>query len=115
KLAAQKAFERAVKNGTAPQEIMAGVLRYAAERDGQDQKYTKHAATWLNGGCWADEEPSSPNRHQPSGRNPAVAHLANRLNAMRGRQGASWSPPPQRRASRWRSKSPRRSARIRSF
>src|SRR5262249_38008595 len=55
KLAAQKASERAVKHGTAPQEIMAGVMRYAADRDGQDPKYTKHAATWLNGGCWADE------------------------------------------------------------
>jgi hypothetical protein len=71
KLAAQKAFARAVKNGTAPAEILAGAMRYAAERDGQDSKYTKHPATWLTSGCWADEA-SPPARPQ---RRAAVAAL----------------------------------------
>jgi hypothetical protein len=35
--------------------IMSGVLRYAAERDGQDRKFTKCPTTWLNGGCWEDD------------------------------------------------------------
>ncbi|PZF76410.1 hypothetical protein DK847_14645 [Aestuariivirga litoralis] len=39
--------------------IKAGVLRYAAERSGQDHKFTKHLASWLNGDCWLDE-PSPP-------------------------------------------------------
>jgi hypothetical protein len=73
KLAAQKAFAQAVKKGVAPEDIIRGAMRYAAERVGQDHKYTKHPATWLNGGCWADE-PGSPAR-QPQNRNPAVAAL----------------------------------------
>jgi hypothetical protein len=70
KLAAQKAFAQAVKK-TASQEILAGVMRYAAERDGQDSKFTKHPATWLKSGCWEDE-PSPPAQPQ---RRPAVAAL----------------------------------------
>jgi hypothetical protein len=35
--------------------IMAGVLRYAAERHSQDPKFTKHFATWLKAECWEDE------------------------------------------------------------
>jgi hypothetical protein len=56
KVAALKAYQRVIKNGDAsPDELLSGVIRYAAERDGQDPKYTKHPATWLNGACWADE------------------------------------------------------------
>jgi hypothetical protein len=73
KQAAERAFKRAVKHGTAPQEIIAGAMRYAQERDGQEPKYTKYPATWLNDGCWEDE-PSPPARQlQP--RNPGVAYL----------------------------------------
>ena len=39
---------------------LAGAQRYAAERKDQDPKYTKHPATWLNGGCWEDEAPGAP-------------------------------------------------------
>ena len=28
---------------------------YAIERAEEDPRYTKHPATWLAGGCWADE------------------------------------------------------------
>jgi hypothetical protein len=35
--------------------MLNGAMRYAAERTGQDQRYTKHPATWLNGQCWKDE------------------------------------------------------------
>jgi hypothetical protein len=73
KLAAQKAFARAVDGGAGPQDIMLGVARYAAERDGQDPKYTKHPASWLNAGCWTDE-PSPPGQRSQN-RNPAVAAL----------------------------------------
>lgn len=65
---ARKAFEAVLKAEKASlHELQAGVMRYGAERDGQDPKYTKHAATWLNDGCWADEptpEPP-PNSGQP--------------------------------------------------
>jgi hypothetical protein len=39
-------------------------MRYAAERAGQPPKYTKHPATWLKGGCWADE-PTNPSNNSP--------------------------------------------------
>jgi hypothetical protein len=30
-------------------------MRYAAERRGEDPRFTKHPATWLRKGCWSDE------------------------------------------------------------
>ncbi len=53
-----KAFKAARKSADFAT-LMAGVVRYSAEREGQDPKFTKHLATWLNGGCWEDE-PSQP-------------------------------------------------------
>jgi hypothetical protein len=60
KQAACKAFAKALENGTAVETLIAGAQRYAVERQGQDPKYTKHPATWLNGGCWEDEAPGAP-------------------------------------------------------
>jgi hypothetical protein len=58
KLAARKAFEQAIsKHGVDPERLIEGAKRYAAERAGQDPKYTRNPATWLNGGCWEDEAP----------------------------------------------------------
>jgi hypothetical protein len=42
-----------------PEELLAGAMRYAAERVGQDPKFTKNPATWLNKGSYADE-PAQP-------------------------------------------------------
>jgi hypothetical protein len=54
--AARKAYRKIVDGHRAtPAELLAGCRRYAAERDGQDPRYTKHPATWLNGECWKDE------------------------------------------------------------
>jgi hypothetical protein len=53
---AAKAYDRVIKSKQAtPSELLAGVIRYAQERKGQDPKYTKHATTWLSQGCWEDE------------------------------------------------------------
>ena len=55
KKAAFKAFKVAIK--TAPlARLIGGVERYAKERAGQDPKYTKHGASWLNGECWKNGE-----------------------------------------------------------
>lgn len=35
--------------------ILEGAKRYAKERADQPPQFTKHPATWLNGGCWEDE------------------------------------------------------------
>ncbi len=62
---AMRAFERASR--LAPvNEIIRGATRYAAERAGEDTRYTKHAATWLNKGCWSD--PSITQRMLPEER-----------------------------------------------
>ena len=50
---AKKVWEKAVKK-TPPSEIMAGMVRYAATRKGQDQQYTVNPATWLRRERWND-------------------------------------------------------------
>lgn len=58
---ARKAFAAAVKRGADPAALIAGAKRYAAERAGQDPKFTKHPATWINAECWLDEvAPTGP-------------------------------------------------------
>jgi hypothetical protein len=53
--AARHAFGKAIKAGASAAEIIEGAKHYASERAGQDPKYTRFPATWLNGECWADE------------------------------------------------------------
>jgi biotin operon repressor len=64
KESARASYIKAVKSGVLPDDILAGAMRYAAERQSQDPRFTKHASTWLRGGCWADE---------PDGPAPAAA------------------------------------------
>jgi len=58
---ALKSF-RAARKKTDLEIIMAGVLRYAAERDGHDEKFTKYPSRWLNNKCWLNEteQPGAP-------------------------------------------------------
>jgi hypothetical protein len=51
------AFEKALKGGAAFWSLMEGVRRYAehCRRKGTEKRFIKHPATYLNGGCWADE------------------------------------------------------------
>lgn len=56
---ALKAY-RAARKQSDCQTITAGARRYATERAGQDQQFTRHAATWLNGQGWLDEPASKP-------------------------------------------------------
>jgi hypothetical protein len=53
-----RAFARAIDRAP-PEEIIRCAMRYAAERDGEDPRYTKNPATWLNKACWEDQTPSS--------------------------------------------------------
>lgn len=61
KQAALRAWVRAlqrVPKAERPQraaDILEGAKRYAKERADQPAQFTKHPATWLNGGCWEDE------------------------------------------------------------
>jgi hypothetical protein len=63
--AARRAYATVLKAGKATgDDLLAGALRYAAERAGQDPKFTKHAARWLNAECWLDEQlPSRGGQH----------------------------------------------------
>jgi hypothetical protein len=73
KPAALRAYATAIKNGASPVELLNGAMRYAAERQDQEEKYTKHPATWLNNRCWEDPPTkphtptSSSNRRDPNG------------------------------------------------
>ena len=55
---AMRAFTRAIERAP-PNEIIQGAMRYAAEREGEDQRYTKNPATWLIKNCWTDQRPTS--------------------------------------------------------
>lgn len=72
---ALKAFTKAAKAGIDLEVVISGAARYRDDgaRQRSEIKYTKHAATWLNGQCWLDEAGpparASPNGHRPF-RNP---------------------------------------------
>ena len=53
KLAAIKAYKRALKVSTAA-EILRGAKLYAKDQAGKDQQFTAHPTTWLNAGRWGD-------------------------------------------------------------
>lgn len=57
---ARKAWIAAIKRGTDPQHLVDRAKDYAHERHGQDAKYTKYPATWLNKGCYDDEPDPQP-------------------------------------------------------
>lgn len=57
---AKKAWIAAIKRGADPQHIVTASQSYARERAGQDPKYTKYPATWLNKGCYDDEPDPQP-------------------------------------------------------
>jgi hypothetical protein len=59
KEAARRAFAKAIERGVSIAALVSGAQAYALLRAGQEPKYTKHPATWLNGGCWEDELPGA--------------------------------------------------------
>jgi hypothetical protein len=89
KAAALRAYRTVITKQLATvDELLAGAMRYAAERGLSDPRYTKHPATWLNGGCWADEAAmeiistideagNTVDWHQPD-RTPVNPHAARR-------------------------------------
>jgi hypothetical protein len=60
KAGAAKIFRRIIEKGEAtPEELTAGVLRYAAEVANREERYIAHPSTWLAQARWGDE-PSRP-------------------------------------------------------
>lgn len=60
---AKKAWIAAIERGVEPKHMVDAAQTYARERFGQDPKYTKHPANWLNKGCYDDEPDPQPGRH----------------------------------------------------
>jgi uncharacterized protein YdaU (DUF1376 family) len=67
KASAQKAWAKAIKARASPDQIIAGAMRYAGDRQ-VIQGYAKDPATWLNAKGWEDEVEQS---HSNSGRGPS--------------------------------------------
>lgn len=61
KAEALTAWKKAVESGVDPDRITAAAAAYRTEREGEDAKFTKFPATWLNKGCY-DDEPDEPQR-----------------------------------------------------
>lgn len=60
--AARKAWDKAIKNGADPEEVIWGARRYSTDprRAAADIRYTAHPATWLNAERWTDEDAPAP-------------------------------------------------------
>lgn len=56
---ARTAYDAAIKRGATPGELLAAAERYAAERKGENPKFTKHPSAWLNADAYLDE-PDAP-------------------------------------------------------
>lgn len=85
-----KVYAAARKKGVAAADILAGAMRYAAERQGQDPKFTKMAATWLNAEAWANgaTKPDAPMSAEQGWRNKVRQFVAS------GLWLGDWGEPP---------------------
>lgn len=54
-LKARRAFEKAVKNGADPSDIIEGARRFAAATAAKGKTYIPYPASWLNAGGWMNE------------------------------------------------------------
>jgi len=101
KFKARTAWDKALKFSS-EEEILDGARRYAIERQDEDQQYTKHPATWLNGGCWMDD----PGSNRTGSDRMGVMNLASELRESNGRKYEYSTPDffadasPQPRSSR---------------
>jgi uncharacterized protein YdaU (DUF1376 family) len=75
KASARKAYALALRRASA-ETILAGMVRYAAERKGQDMTFTAHPATWLNADRWADEGAAAVGRPAAQSEDDKMAYRA---------------------------------------
>lgn len=62
KRAALKAWEKEMRSGTNPEEIIEGLRRQLAHLLAKEAQFIPHPATWLNQGRWEDEVNEQPVR-----------------------------------------------------
>lgn len=60
KRAALKAWEKEMRSGTTPEEIIEGLRRQLAHLSAKEAQFIPHPATWLNQGRWEDEVTEQP-------------------------------------------------------
>lgn len=60
---ARSFFKKAIEGGADAETIIAGAIKYAKEREGEDEKFTKFASNWLREKKW--EEPAAPRIKRP--------------------------------------------------
>lgn len=68
--AARVAYRAARRRGVTVDQLRDGLRRFVKEKAGTEKRFIAHAATWLNGGRWADEpetpvRPGVTNGHRP--------------------------------------------------
>lgn len=72
-LKAKKAFEKAVKNGADPREIIEGARRFAAATAAKEVTYIPYPASWLNAGGWmSNMQDAAPVERTPWEKKTAV-------------------------------------------
>ncbi len=70
---AKRKFQSLLKRGTDPKMIVVGARRYArlCASLGTELQFMKHPTTWLNNGCWEDEDlPAAPDDSAPHHHSP---------------------------------------------
>ncbi len=100
---AERAYRTARKKAGADV-LLAAAVDYAGQRAGEDAKFTKHPATWLNGECWLDAVDAPP-EHAGNGSAPYRTAADNDAMQRRARVKVygsgkltkwsdDWGPPP---------------------
>lgn len=75
---AKKSYISTIKNNKAtPEVIIDGLDKYCKQikRSNTENKFIKHAATWLNNQCWNDEYEIEPSKPQTERREPTEEEL----------------------------------------
>jgi hypothetical protein len=70
KRAALKEWEKEVRAGTNPEDIIAGLRRQLPQMARKEPQFIPHARTWLHQGRWEDEPEPTP--IAPSGKRTAI-------------------------------------------
>lgn len=72
-LKARRAFEKAVKNGADPRDIIEGARRFAAATAAKEVTYIPYPASWLNAGGWmSNMQDAAPVERTPWEKKTAV-------------------------------------------
>jgi hypothetical protein len=90
---ARNFYDQAVTTGTPEDLIISAAKRYSEARAGQDDKFTKHPAAWLNSQSWLDETGAPENKTS----DPEDLYWKARVTGYRTRKfwkSDLWGPTP---------------------